>query len=94
MKSLDKKKTKELELVNKICKKVADRWAVEENMGGFDGIYSEFAKEVARKCLTQQRTEILEEILKHNQDEMTGLSYCWNFDFDGIALEVISLVKK
>jgi hypothetical protein len=33
-------------------------------------------------------TELLGKILEHNKDEMTGL-----YDFDGIALEVISLVK-
>ena len=34
-------------------------------------------------------TELLGKILEHNKDEMTSL-----YDFDGIALEVISLVKK
>lgn len=34
-------------------------------------------------------TELLGKILEHNKDEMTGL-----YDFDGIALEVISLAKK
>lgn len=34
-------------------------------------------------------TELLGKILEHNKDDMTGL-----YDFDGIALEVISLVKK
>lgn len=32
---------------------------------------------------------LLKEIIEHNKDDMTGL-----YDFDGIALEVISLVKK
>lgn len=34
------------------------------------------------------KTQLLGKILKHNQDDMTGL-----YDYDGIALEVINLVK-
>lgn len=34
-------------------------------------------------------TELLGKILEHNKDDMTGL-----YDYDGIAQEVIDLVKK
>lgn len=41
------------------------------------------------KLLTQQRSELLEEILEQNKDDMTGL-----YDYDGIAETVINLLNK
>jgi hypothetical protein len=80
MKLLDKTKPKELDFNDKLY----DIWF--ESL--CNGNYQMFQKKV-KELLTQQRTELLEEILEHNKDEMTGL-----YDYDGIALEVISLVKK
>jgi len=47
------------------------------------------ATDIYLDCLSKQKQQILEEILKHNKDDMTGL-----YDYDGIAQEVIDLVKK
>ena len=74
MKSLDKKKTKELD-----WEKEFELWC---DVTEVDRV----SRESIKGFIT---TELLGKILKHNKDEMTGL-----YDFDGIALEVISLVKK
>lgn len=49
----------------------------------------EKATDIYLSSFTQQRTELLEEILKHNKDNITGL-----YDYDGIAQDVINLVHK
>ena len=85
------KKTKELDWDTLGIKEIFSQWLF------FNGkLTGKEAEELWNKLslifkatLTQQRTELLEEILEHNKDDMTGL-----YDFDGIALEVISLVKK
>ena len=47
------------------------------------------ATDIYLDCLSKQKQQILEEILKHNKDDMTGL-----YDYDGIAETVLKLVKK
>jgi hypothetical protein len=98
-KSLDKKKGKELDWVDRLKDALDGEWfcaGLSYLRRPNSNIYDLFelhiideVKNIISSLLIQQRTELLEEILEHNKDEMTGL-----YDFDGIALEVISLVKK
>lgn len=46
-------------------------------------------KDLIIKTLTQQRTELLEEILEENFCDLDG-----TYDYDGIAQSVIDLAKK
>jgi len=72
-KSLDKKKTKKLD-----WEKDFELWCDVTEVD-----------RVSRESIKGFITQLLGKILKHNQDDMTGL-----YDYDGIAQEVIDLVKK
>ena len=102
MKSLDKKKTKELDWEKEfdnlnwntdkgiMTKAKVIKQSTGETVGQITiPVTKEMVKTFIKSLLTQQRIELLEEILEHNKDEMTGL-----YDYDGIAQEVIDLVKK
>ena len=101
-KSLDKKKTKELDWEKEfdnlnwntdkgiMTKAKIIKQSTGETVGQITiPVTKEMVKTFIKSLLTQQRIELLEEILEHNKDEMTGL-----YDYDGIAQEVIDLVKK
>lgn len=86
MKSLDKKKHTEDNLVKSYKKTKELDWEKEFELWCDVTEVDRVSRESIKGFIT---TELLGKILEHNKDDMTGL-----YDFDGIALEVISLVKK
>ncbi len=83
------KKTKELDWEKKFDKEfIGLEYLVKD---GYHRTYGcgDRVKYFIKDLLTQQRTELLEEILEQNKDNMTGL-----YDYDGIAETVINLLNK
>lgn len=87
-KSLDKKKTKELDWKKEFSRKYYDIFAAWKKQGYVLDLENNL-KDFIKQTLTQQRTELLEEILDENFCDLDG-----TYDYDGIAKDVIKLCKN
>lgn len=89
-------KPKQLDWENKLDEFSFAEWGLkhqvdtsEDAYGRWHSFYDKDLISFIQNELSSQKQQILESILKHNKDDMTGF-----YDYDGIAEEVINLVKK
>lgn len=83
-----KDKPKELDWEKEFSRKYYDIFAAWKKQGYVLDLENNL-KDFIKQTLTQQRTELLEEILEENFCDLDG-----TYDYDGIAQDVIDLIQK